>query len=223
MSARLNRRQIAWCAAQDIPDGTCVNLGIGLPTLVADYLPPDREILLHSENGILGMGPKPAPDAIDPALINASKEYVTLLPGASICHHNDSFLMIRGGHIDLVMLGAFQVSVRGDLANWSIDDKRMPPAVGGAMDLAVGAKSVWVLMDLTTKDGTSRLVRECSYPLTASACVRRVYTDYGTIALDGGTPRIIALPEGIAAAELSRLSGLDLVQDPACRIVTPPA
>jgi 3-oxoacid CoA-transferase B subunit len=167
--------------AHDIPDGSYVNLGIGMPTRVADVVPPDREIIYHSENGILGMGPTPAPGTGDPELINAGKEQVTLLPGGAYVHHTDAFVMMRGGHIDITVLGAFQVSATGDLANWATDEASMPPAVGGAMDLAVGARRVLVMTTHTTRDGRPKLLSECSYPLTAAAVVDRVYTDMAVI------------------------------------------
>src|SRR5215469_6001877 len=177
----LKRRQIAWRAAQDLADGAYVNLGIGLPTLVSDFIPPDREIVLHSENGILGVGPAPGANEMDPDLINAGKQPITLLTGGSYVHHTDSFLMIRGGHLDLALLGAFEVAENGDLANWTTDDPSFPPGVGGAMDLAVGAKEIRVLLEHTTRDGTPRLRRKCEYPLTASRVVRRIYTDLAVI------------------------------------------
>ena len=179
------RERIAQRAARDLPDGATVNLGIGLPTLVADQPQPDREILFHSENGLLGVGPAPTPEQLDPELINAGKSPVTLLRGAAIFHHNDAFMMMRGGHLDYALLGAFQVSAQGDLANWMTDDGK-PPAVGGAMDLAVGAKQVWVLMEHTTRDGTPRLVQSCTYPLTAARCVRRIYTELAVIDVEDG-------------------------------------
>jgi 3-oxoadipate CoA-transferase beta subunit len=177
----LKRRQIAWRAAQDLADGAYVNLGIGLPTLVADFLPADREIVLHSENGVLGVGPAPRDNEIDWDLINAGKQPITLVTGGSYVHHTDSFLMIRGGHLDLALLGAFEVSETGDLANWTTDDPGFPPGVGGAMDLAVGAKEIRVLVEHTTKAGAPRIRRRCGYPLTAAAVVRRIYTDLAVI------------------------------------------
>jgi 3-oxoadipate CoA-transferase, beta subunit len=176
-----NRVQMAQRAAADIPEGWYVNLGIGIPTAVADHVPLEREVIFHSENGVLGMGPAPAKDSIEPWLINAGKQYVTLRAGGSICHHADSFSMIRGGHLDLCVLGAFQVADNGDIANWATSENDTAPAVGGAMDLAAGAKRLWVLMEHTTKDGTPKLVTKCSYPLTAQACVKRVYTNLATI------------------------------------------
>ena len=177
----LKRRQIAWRAAQDLADGAYVNLGIGLPTLVADFLPADREIVLHSENGVLGVGPAPRGNEVDWDLINAGKQPVTLVTGGSYVHHTDSFLMIRGGHLDLALLGAFEVSQTGDLANWTTDDPAFPPGVGGAMDLAVGAKEIRVLVEHTTRSGAPRIRRRCGYPLTAAAVVRRIYTDLAVI------------------------------------------
>jgi 3-oxoadipate CoA-transferase, beta subunit len=177
----LSRRQIAWRAAQDLPDGCYVNLGIGLPTLVADLIPADREIVLHSENGILGVGPAPGANEADPDLINAGKQPVTLLTGGSYVHHTDSFLMVRGGHLDLALLGAFEVADNGDLANWTTDDPKFPPGVGGAMDLAAGAKEIRVLVEHTTRSGAPRLRRKCGYPLTAAGCVKRIYTDLAVV------------------------------------------
>jgi 3-oxoadipate CoA-transferase, beta subunit len=185
----LSRAEIAQRVAQDIPDGAYVNLGIGLPTLVSNYLPNDREIILHTENGMLGMGREAQPGGIDPDLINAGKIPVTENPGAAYFHHADSFGMMRGGHLDVCVLGAFQVSQSGDLANWSTGAEDAIPAIGGAMDLAIGAKSVYVMMDLTTKSGQSKLVAACTYPLTGVRCVSRVYTDVAVFELgpDGAT------------------------------------
>ncbi|MGY1734258.1 3-oxoacid CoA-transferase subunit B [Geodermatophilus sp. SYSU D01045] len=178
---RLDTRDVARRIARDIPDGAYVNLGIGLPTLVADCIGDDKEVVYHSENGILGMGPAPAPGEEDPELINAGKQPVTLLPGGAFFHHTDAFLMMRGGHVDLTVLGAFQVSERGDLANWATDDASHPPAVGGAMDLAVGAKRVLVMTTHTTRSGEPKLVPRCTYPLTAAGVVDRVYTDLAVL------------------------------------------
>ena len=171
------RDRMAARAAQDIPEGWYVNLGIGIPTLIANHVPVDKEVVFHSENGVLGVGPAPGNNEIEPWLINAGKQYVTLRPGGSICHHADSFSMIRGGHLDLCVLGGFQVADNGDLANWATSENDTAPAVGGAMDLAAGAKRLWVLMEHTTKDGTSKLVKSCSYPLTAIGATTRVYTN----------------------------------------------
>lgn len=178
----MNKRMaIARRAAQDISDGAYVNLGIGIPTLVADVLPADREILLHSENGVLGFGPRPKEGEGDPDLVNAGKQEVTLFPGGSVFHHTDSFMMIRGGHLDLALLGALEVSQAGDLANWTTGEALDSKGVGGAMDLAVGARAVWVLMEHVTKDGRPRIRKQCSYPLTAPKCVKRIYTDLAVI------------------------------------------
>jgi 3-oxoadipate CoA-transferase, beta subunit len=177
----LSRVEVAARVARDIPEGWYVNLGIGMPTAVADHVPLDREVVFHSENGVLGMGPAPEPDKIDRWLINAGKQYVTLRPGGSFCHHADSFAMIRGGHLDLCVLGAFQVAENGDIANWATSETDTAPAVGGAMDLAAGAKRLWVMMDHTAKDGSPKLVRRCSYPLTAVGAVKRVYTNLAVL------------------------------------------
>jgi 3-oxoadipate CoA-transferase beta subunit len=177
----LGRSEMAARVAADIPEGWYVNLGIGIPTLVADHVPLEREVVFHSENGVLGMGPAPARDAINPWLINAGKQHVTLRKGGAIVHHADSFAIIRGGHLDLCVLGAFEVAENGDMANWATSENDTAPAVGGAMDLAVGAKRVWVVMEHTTKDGKPRLVRRCSYPLTALGVVSRVYTNLAVL------------------------------------------
>ena len=200
MSTNIVKRDKAALAArvaQDIPDGAYVNLGIGQPTFVANHLPPGREIVLHSENGILGMGPAPAPGDEDFDLINAGKQPVTLHDGGAFFHHADSFGMMRGGHLDICVLGAFQVSSRGDLANWSTGAKDAIPAVGGAMDLAVGAKQTWVMMDLLTKGGESKLVAECSYPLTGLGCVKRVYTDVATFECSPEGLRVLDMVDGM--------------------------
>ena len=178
MTMRISRRQLAARIAADIPEGSIVNLGIGAPTLVADYLPEGAEIILHTENGMLGMGAAPAAGLVDPDLINAGKQAVTAVAGAAYFHHADSFAMMRGGHLDVCVLGAFQVAANGDLANWSTGAPGAIPAVGGAMDLAIGAKHVYVMTDLLTKQGESKLVEACTYPLTGAGCVSRVYTDH---------------------------------------------
>lgn len=178
MSTKITRQELAERIAADIPEGSVVNLGIGAPTLVANYLPADLEIILHTENGMLGMGPAPETGRVDPDLINAGKQAVTALAGAAYFHHADSFGMMRGGHLDVCVLGAFQVAENGDLANWSTGAPGAIPAVGGAMDLAIGAKDVYVMTDLLTKQGESKLVAACSYPLTGVGCVSRVYTDH---------------------------------------------
>jgi 3-oxoadipate CoA-transferase, beta subunit len=199
---RLTAQEMAARVAQDIPDGSYVNLGIGLPTLVADVVPPDREIVYQSENGILGMGPAPEPGRGDPELINAGKQQVTLLPGGAYFHHTDAFVMMRGGHIDITVLGAFQVGANGDLANWATDDAKMPPAVGGAMDLAVGARRVLVMTTHTTKDGRPKLLPSCTYPLTAAAVVDRVYTDLAVIDVTPDGFVVREMVDGVTRDEL---------------------
>jgi 3-oxoadipate CoA-transferase beta subunit len=177
----LSREQMARRAADDIPEGWCVNLGIGIPTLVANHVPSEREVVFQSENGIIGMGPAPEKGREDPWLVNAGKQLITLVPGASFVGHADSFAMIRGGHIDLCILGGFEVAANGDLANWATSENDTAPAVGGAMDLAAGAKRLWVLMEHTTKDGRPKIVERCGYPLTGLACVTRVYTNLAVL------------------------------------------
>jgi 3-oxoadipate CoA-transferase beta subunit len=207
---RLSRDELARRVAQDIPEGAYVNLGIGLPTLVANHLPRDREIFLHSENGVLGMGPAPAPGEVDPDLINAGKEPVTLLPGGSFFHHADSFAMMRGGHLDICVLGAFEVSEKGDLANWSTGAPDAIPAVGGAMDLAIGAKRVFVMMEHFTKQGQCKVVKTCRYPLTGIGCVHRIYTDLAVLDVTPEGLKVRQTVAGISVAELERLSGVRL-------------
>lgn len=205
-----SKDQLAARVAQDIPEGAVVNLGIGQPTLVANHIPKEREVLLHSENGLLGMGPAPAAGQEDYDLINAGKQPVTLLPGGSYFHHTDSFAMMRGGHLDICVLGAFQVSATGDLANWHTGEKDAIPAVGGAMDLAVGAKQTWVMMDLLTKQGESKVVKDCSYPLTGIACVKRIYTDVCTLDCTPQGLRLVDLVDGLSHAELEKMIGLPI-------------
>jgi 3-oxoadipate CoA-transferase beta subunit len=207
---KLDRKQMAARVARDIPEGSFVNLGIGLPTLVADYLPKGREIILHSENGILGVGPKPPEGELDEDLINAGKEPVTLLEGGAYFHHADSFGMIRGRHLDFAILGAFQVSTRGDLANWHTGGADAIPAVGGAMDLAVGAKKVLVMMEHLTRDGKSKIVERCTYPLTGAHCVDRIYTDLAVIDVKPDGLHVIDMVEGLDFPELQRLTGVPL-------------
>jgi 3-oxoadipate CoA-transferase beta subunit len=202
--------QIAARVAQDMPDGAYVNLGIGMPTLVANHLPEGLEIILHSENGILGMGPAPDKANEDFDLINAGKQPVTLLPGGAYFHHNDSFAMMRGGHLDICVLGAFQVSERGDLANWHTGEADAIPAVGGAMDLALGAKQTWVMMDLLTKQGQSKVVRTCTYPLTGLACVSRIYTDLASFEVTDQGLKLIDAVSGLSHADLEALIGLTI-------------
>ena len=207
-----SKDELARRVAQDIPDGAYVNLGIGQPTLVANHIPAGREVILHSENGILGMGPAPAKGSEDYDLINAGKQPVTLLAGGVFFHHADSFAMMRGGHLDVCVLGAFQVSTTGDLANWSTGEPGAIPAVGGAMDLAVGAKQTWVMMDLLTKQGASKIVAQCTYPLTAIGCVKRIYTDLATFECTPQGLRLIDGVDGLAHAELERLVGQPIAQ-----------
>ena len=202
--------QLAQRVARDIHDGAYVNLGIGMPTAVANHLPAGIEIVLHSENGILGMGPAPAAGSEDYDLINAGKQPVTLLPGGSFFHHADSFAMMRGGHLDICVLGAFQVSARGDLANWSTGEPGAIPAVGGAMDLAIGATQTWVMMDLLTRKGESKVVERCTYPLTGVACVKRIYTELCTLECTPQGLKLVDTVEGLSHAELERLVGLPI-------------
>jgi len=207
-----SKDQLAARVARDIPEGAVVNLGIGQPTLVANHIPQEREVLLHSENGLLGMGPAPAPGQEDYDLINAGKQPVTLLPGGSYFHHTDSFAMMRGGHLDICVLGAFQVSATGDLANWHTGEKDAIPAVGGAMDLAVGAKQTWVMMDLLTKQGESKVVQACSYPLTGIACVKRIYSDLATLDCTPQGLKLVDLVDGLSHAELEKMIGLPIAR-----------
>jgi 3-oxoadipate CoA-transferase, beta subunit len=205
--------EIAQRIVQDIPDGAYVNLGIGQPMTISNYLPSDKEIILQSENGILGMGPLAVGDEVDSELVNAGKQNVTLLKGGAIFHHGDSFGMIRGGHIDICVLGAFQVSVKGDLANWRTLDRDAIPGVGGAMDLARGAKQVYVMMEHLTKSGASKLVQQCSYPLTGKAVVDRIYTDLASLAVTPLGLLVIDRVAGLTHAELESLSQLTLLEN----------
>ncbi len=206
------REQMAQRVARDIPDGAVVNLGIGLPTIVANHLPSDREVVLHSENGIIGMGPAPAKGAEDYDLINAGKQPVTLLPGGCFFHHADSFAMMRGGHLDVCVLGAFQVSAGGDLANWHTGARDAIPAVGGAMDLAIGAKKTYVMMEHTTKSGESKIVPSCSYPLTGIACVSRIYTDLAVIDVTPQGLKVIDCVDGLSFDDLQKATGVPLAR-----------
>ena len=205
-----SRDRIVKRVARELRDGDYVNLGIGMPTLVGNHLPKDREIFLHSENGILGMGPAPAKGEEDGDLINAGKEPVTLLTGGAYFHHADSFAMIRGRHLDFAVLGAFQVSVAGDLANWHTGGADAIPAVGGAMDLAVGAKKVLVMMEHLTKQGESKIVERCSYPLTGARCVNRIYTDLAVIDVKPDGLHVVDMVDGLSFEELQRLTGVPL-------------
>ncbi len=209
---KLTRIEMAQRVARDIPDGAYVNLGIGVPTLVANHLHPHREIILHSENGVLGMGPAPVPGEEDEDLINAGKEPVTLVPGGAFFHHADSFAMIRGGHLDYCILGAFQVSVRGDLANWHTGQADAIPAVGGAMDLASGAKNVYVMMEHLTREGASKIVERCSYPVTGMGCVSRIYTDLAVIDVTRSGLEVIEICTDLSFDALSELTGVQLLR-----------
>ena len=210
-----DRNAIAKRVAQDIPEGWYVNLGIGVPTLVADNVPESREVIFHAENGILGIGPAPAPEDVNPWLINAGKQHITLASGGSYFHHADSFAMIRGRHLDLCVLGAYEVSATGDLANWARSETDSAPAVGGAMDLAIGAKRVWVAMQHVTKEGAPRLVESCAYPLTSASCVKRIFTDLAIIDV---TPQGFAVREiidGLSFDDLQDMTGASLIRQDA--------
>jgi 3-oxoadipate CoA-transferase, beta subunit len=209
--AARSRREIAARVARDLQDGSVVNLGIGMPTLVAGQVPAGREVVFHSENGVLGVGPEPDADEIDPELINASKEPITIIPGGSYFSHADSFVMIRGGHVDVAIMGAFQVSCAGDLANWSTGDDRIP-AVGGAMDLAVGAKRVVVMTTHVTTRGEPKLVERCAFPLTAANCVSRVYTDLAVLDVEDGVFVARELVDGLTLGALQAVTGAPVVQ-----------
>lgn len=218
----VDREAMARRAAQDLHDGSYVNLGIGLPTLAARFVPNDREIIYHSENGILGLGPPPAPGTEDPDVVNAGKQPVTLIPGASIFDHPTSFMMIRGGHIDVALLGAYQVGENGDLANWMTDGERQAPAVGGAMDLAVGAASVRVIMEHTMKNGAPRLLRRCSYPLTAARVVKRIYTNLAVVDVDERIGFVVReIVDGVSRDELQSVTGAGLHFAPDLRLLMP--
>jgi 3-oxoadipate CoA-transferase beta subunit len=209
-----SREQMAARAAQDIPNGSYVNLGIGIPELVARFVPPGRVFIYHTENGLLGMGPPPPPGSEDPELINAGKKPVTTLPGASFFHHADSFAMIRGGHIDVCVLGAMQVSARGDLANWSTGAADAIPAVGGAMDLVAGVASIFVITKHVTKTGQPKIVEECSYPLTGRGVVSRIYTDLAVIDVTPGGLRLLELAPGVSLEEVRQATGAPLLGSP---------
>jgi 3-oxoacid CoA-transferase B subunit len=206
----LTRDDMAWRLAQDIEDGSYVNLGIGLPTLVANHVPDGREVIYHSENGILGLGPTPLPGQEDPELINAGKALVTLLPGGAYFHHTDSFMIMRGGHLDLSVLGAFQVGANGDLANWATDDDDFPPAVGGAMDLAVGARRILVLTTHTTSRGEPKILEACTYPLTATGVVDRVYTDLAVLDVTPDGLLVREVVDGMTPEQLQERTGARL-------------
>jgi len=205
-----SRTEMAALVGRDIPDGAVVNLGIGLPTLVANHLPAGREVVLHSENGVIGMGAAPPEGEGDYDLINAGKQQVTLLPGGSFFHHADSFAMMRGGHLDVCVLGAFQVAANGDLANWHTGAAEAIPAVGGAMDLAIGAKKTYVMMEHTTKTGETKIVERCSYPLTGIGCVSRIYTDLAVIEVTAAGLVVLAMATGMTLPDLQAVTGAPL-------------
>jgi 3-oxoacid CoA-transferase B subunit len=219
----LNKKQIAWRAAQDIADGCVVNLGIGIPTFISDYVNPEIEVIYHTENGMLGMGPAPKRGEEDFYLQNASKELVTIVKGGSYFDSALSFTMMRGGHLDIVFLGAFQVSEEGDIANWSIGEKSMVPSVGGAMDLVVGCFDVRVLMQHCTKDNRSRLIKRCTYPLTAKKVVKKIYTDLAVIDVTPHGLLVKELVEGLSFGELQNLTEAKLILDNNCKILKAPA
>ena len=213
---KLSRRQLAWLAANEIPDGAYVNLGIGIPTLCADHMPSDKEVLLHSENGVLGFGPRPEEGEEDLDLVNAGKQPITMLKGGSYFVHSDAVAMIRGGHIDIAMLGAFEVSENGDLANWTTNNPTFPPGVGGAMDLAAGAKQVWALTEHITRDGKPKIVKNCSYPLTSSGCVKRIFTDLAIIDVSDAGLTVIGMMDGLSLEELQAITEPPLALSPEC-------
>ena len=206
-----NRIAMAARLADDIPEGWYVNLGIGMPTMVADHVPEEREVIFHSENGVLGMGPVPEKGQEDPWLINAGKQVVTLRKGGSYVHHADSFAMIRGGHLDLCVLGAFEVAENGDVANWATSENDTAPAVGGAMDLAAGAKRLWVMMEHTTKDGRSKLVKRCGYPLTALGAVKRVYTNLAVLDVTAQGFAVVEMAPGVTREALIAATDAELI------------
>ena len=218
----LTRRQMAWRAAQDIADRSYVNLGIGLPTLVADFIPEGREIVFHSENGMLGMGLAPAPGQEDPDLINAGRGHVTLVPGGSFFHHNDAFLMIRGGHLDLTLMGAFEVSAAGDLANWNAQTRAFPPGVGGAMDLAASTREVRVLLEHTTKEGRPRIRSTCSLPLTAPKCVTRIYTNLAVMDVTPAGLQVSDIVDGLTLEGLQAVTDAPLTAAADCKVLRAP-
>lgn len=209
-----DRCEMARRVALDVPDGAYVNLGIGMPELVAQFVPDDREVIYHVENGLLGMGGDPAPGEADPELINAGKKPVTAIPGAAYFHHADSFVMIRGGHVDLCVLGAMQVSRHGDLANWSTGEPDAIPAVGGAMDLVAGVGTIWVITQHATKTGEAKIVEECTYPVTGRRCVSRVYTDLAVIDITPRGPVVLAVAPGLTFEELQARTGTALTAGP---------
>jgi 3-oxoadipate CoA-transferase, beta subunit len=218
----LTREQMAWRAAQDLPEGAYVNLGIGIPTLAASFVPPGREVIFHSENGILGMGPKPEPGKEDLYMVDAGKNLTTLVPGGCFVHHADAFLMIRGGHLDVSLLGAFEVSEKGDLANWTTEDPAFPPGIGGAMDLAVGAKEIRIIMEHTSKTGEPRILTHCTYPLTAAGCVKRIYTNLAVIDVTPHGLVVIEMIPGMTLEKLQMLTEPKLQLAPNWKALAPP-
>ena len=219
----LTREQMAWRAAQDLPEGAFVNLGIGIPTLTASYVPKGREVIFHSENGVLGLGPKPEPGKEDPYLIDAGKNLTTLVAGGCYVHHADAFLMIRGGHLDISLLGAFEVSEAGDLANWTTEDPAFPPGVGGAMDLAIGAKEIRVLMEHTGKKGEPRILKHCTLPLTAAGCVKRIYTNLAVIDVTLQGLSVLEMVPGVTQEQLQALTEPRLHLSDTWQALAPPA
>jgi 3-oxoadipate CoA-transferase beta subunit len=219
----LTREQMAWRAAQDLPEGAFVNLGIGIPTLTASYVPGDREVIFHSENGVLGLGPKPEPGMEDENLIDAGKNYTTLITGGCYVHHADAFLMIRGGHLDVSLLGAFEVSEAGDLANWTTEDPAFPPGVGGAMDLAVGAKEIRVIMEHTDKKGNPRILKHCTLPLTAAGCVKRIYTNLAVIDVTPQGLFVVEMVDGMTLEKLQAITEPKLQLAGSWQALAPPA
>lgn len=219
----LKREQMAWRAAQDLPEGAFVNLGIGIPTLTASYVPADREVIFHSENGVLGLGPKPAPGEEDENLIDAGKNLTTLITGGCYVHHADAFLMIRGGHLDVSLLGAFEVSEAGDIANWTTDDPSFPPGVGGAMDLAAGAKEVRVLMEHTHKSGAPRILKHCRLPLTAAGVVKRIYTNMAVLDVTPQGLVVLEMIPGMTLETLQSMTEPTLTAAPGLQDLSPPA
>ncbi|WP_265416065.1 3-oxoacid CoA-transferase subunit B [Orrella marina] len=204
-----------------MPDGAYVNLGIGLPTKIANYVAREKEVQLQSEQGLLGLGPAPEPGQEDPDVVNAGKGFVTLLPGASVFSHSDSFLMIRGGHIDIACLGAFQVAANGDIANWSTGSDKFAPGVGGAMDLAAGARQVWVLMEHCQKDGAPRVLERCTYPLTGMGCVNRIYTNFALMTITEAGLRVDRMVEGMTLEDLQAITQASLILAPDCSVYRP--
>lgn len=222
MNAKLSREDIACVVAYDIPDGACVNLGIGLPTRIADFVPADKELMIQSEQGLLGLGPAPEPGNEDYDVINAGKFPVTLVSGASVFSHSESFLMIRGGHIEIACLGAFQVAANGDMANWTVDAPGQIPGVGGAMDLAAGAERVWVLMEHCTREGKPRVLEQCSYPLTAEQCVNRIYTDLAMIDITPDGLLVRRMVDGLSFDALQAVTAARLTLASDCAVYARP-